>query len=157
MAKVVDEGTAAGIELRGARWGAPQFRQTSVGERVYRTASLNALPALKAGTLAAAILTSSPVCGLRPTRALRWRRSNVPKPVLSPVPGWRPSLQRWVRRAVGRVIRALNHFYFPHRHDLVRHDIDPCTRACPGCDSRAPRVETLRRRRSSQGWNPRSR
>ena len=35
----------------------------------YFTASFSSLPALKAGTLEAAICISSPVCGLRPVRA----------------------------------------------------------------------------------------
>ncbi|MDR6999639.1 hypothetical protein J2Y67_002089 [Neobacillus niacini] len=36
----------------------------------YLTASYNSLPGLKAGTLEAGICSSSPVCGLRPVRAL---------------------------------------------------------------------------------------
>ena len=47
----------------------------------YLTASLSALPALKAGTLEAAILISLPVCGLRPLRAARSRTSKLPKPI----------------------------------------------------------------------------
>src|SRR5690606_18169384 len=44
------------------------------------TASFNALPALKLGTLAAAICISAPVCGLRPVRAARSFTEKVPKP-----------------------------------------------------------------------------
>src|SRR5580693_2914243 len=43
-------------------------------------ASLSCLLALKRGTLAAAILIFSPVCGLRPSPALRLVTWNVPKP-----------------------------------------------------------------------------
>ena len=39
-------------------------------------------PALNFGALLAAIFTFSPVCGLRPTRALRLPTLNVPKPVM---------------------------------------------------------------------------
>src|SRR6478609_6591402 len=45
------------------------------------TASLKRLPAENAGTVFAAILSSLPVCGLRPVRAARLRGSNVPKPI----------------------------------------------------------------------------
>ena len=41
----------------------------------------SSLPALKAGTLEAAICISSPVCGLRPVRAALSRTSNVPNPI----------------------------------------------------------------------------
>ena len=37
---------------------------------LYLTASFNSLPRLKAGTFEAAISISSPVCGLRPFRAV---------------------------------------------------------------------------------------
>ena len=47
----------------------------------YFTASFSSLPALKAGTLEAAICISSPVCGLRPVRAALSRTSNVPNPI----------------------------------------------------------------------------
>src|SRR5690606_32660274 len=47
----------------------------------YFTASLSLLPALKAGTFDSGIVSVSPVCGLRPTRAERLRVSNVPKPI----------------------------------------------------------------------------
>lgn len=47
----------------------------------YLTASFKALPALNAGTVVAAILIESPVCGLRPSRAARSRVSKVPKPI----------------------------------------------------------------------------
>lgn len=47
----------------------------------YFTASLSALPGLKAGTLEAAISISLPVCGLRPLRAARSRTSKLPKPI----------------------------------------------------------------------------
>ena len=47
----------------------------------YFTASLSALPGLKAGTLLAAISISLPVCGLRPLRAARSRTSKLPKPI----------------------------------------------------------------------------
>ncbi|BAM61482.1 DNA-binding protein HU [Streptococcus dysgalactiae subsp. equisimilis RE378] len=47
----------------------------------YLTASLRALPALKAGTFEAAISISAPVCGLRPLRAARSRTSKLPKPI----------------------------------------------------------------------------
>ena len=43
----------------------------------YLTASFKALPALKPGTLLAAILISLPVCGLRPLRAARSRTSKA--------------------------------------------------------------------------------
>src|SRR5262249_61856796 len=43
-------------------------------------ASLSCLLALKRGTLAAAILIFSPVCGLRPSPALRLDTWNVPNP-----------------------------------------------------------------------------
>src|SRR5690554_6389083 len=46
----------------------------------YLTASFRALPALKPGTLAAAILISAPVCGLRPVRAARSLTEKVPNP-----------------------------------------------------------------------------
>ncbi len=46
----------------------------------YFTASFNSFPALKAGAFEAAICISSPVCGLRPVRAVLSRTSNVPKP-----------------------------------------------------------------------------
>lgn len=45
------------------------------------TASLSALPGLKAGTLLAGISISAPVCGLRPLRAERSRTSKLPKPI----------------------------------------------------------------------------
>ncbi len=48
--------------------------------RSYLTASFSALPETNAGTLAAAILISLPVCGLRPVRSLRWFTLKVPKP-----------------------------------------------------------------------------
>ena len=44
-------------------------------------ASLNALPALKAGTVEAGMLIVAPVAGLCPVRADLLRDSNVPKPV----------------------------------------------------------------------------
>lgn len=44
------------------------------------TASFNALPGLKPGTLAALISIVAPVCGLRPVRAARSLVPNVPKP-----------------------------------------------------------------------------
>src|SRR5690554_541899 len=47
----------------------------------YLTASFRALPALKPGTLEAAILISAPVCGLRPVRAARSFTEKVPKPI----------------------------------------------------------------------------
>ncbi len=47
----------------------------------YLTASFNALPALKAGTLLAGISISLPVCGLRPLRAALSRTSKLPKPI----------------------------------------------------------------------------
>ena len=47
----------------------------------YLTASLSALPGLKAGTLLAGISISSPVCGLRPLRAARSRTSKLPNPI----------------------------------------------------------------------------
>ena len=47
----------------------------------YFTASFSSLPALKAGTLEAAICISSPVCGLRYVRAALSRTSNVPNPI----------------------------------------------------------------------------
>ncbi len=46
----------------------------------YLTASFSALPETNAGTLAAAILISLPVCGLRPVRSARWFTLKVPKP-----------------------------------------------------------------------------
>src|SRR5471030_1067095 len=46
-------------------------------------ASLRVLLALKRGTLAAGILIFSPVCGLRPSPALRRETWNVPKPTSS--------------------------------------------------------------------------
>ena len=46
----------------------------------YWIASLNALPALNAGALEAAILMVSPVLGLIPFLAARALTSNVPKP-----------------------------------------------------------------------------
>jgi len=42
--------------------------------------SLSALPALKVGTLEAAILISAPVAGLRPMRSARVLTSKEPKP-----------------------------------------------------------------------------
>src|SRR5215212_2518373 len=45
-------------------------------------ASLRALPALKAGTLEAAIFIFSPVWGFLPSLALRSRTENFPKPVI---------------------------------------------------------------------------
>src|SRR5215218_614729 len=45
-------------------------------------ASLRALPALKAGTLEAAIFIFSPVWGFVPSLALRSRTENFPKPVI---------------------------------------------------------------------------
>ena len=48
----------------------------------YFTKSLKALPALNAGTLQAAILIFSPVCGFLPSRAYLSRASNVPKPIM---------------------------------------------------------------------------
>ena len=45
------------------------------------TASLNALPAENFAVLAAGILISAPVAGLRPTRAARLPDLNVPKPI----------------------------------------------------------------------------
>ena len=44
------------------------------------TASLNFLPAEKAGTVVAGIFNSLPVCGLRPILAALFLASNVPKP-----------------------------------------------------------------------------
>src|SRR5579885_2029666 len=52
------------------------------------TMSFSSLPARNAGTLAAAIFKGARALGLRPVRALRMRRSNVPKPTrvtLSPL------------------------------------------------------------------------
>src|SRR5699024_477105 len=46
----------------------------------YLTASFSALPETNAGTLAAAILISLPVCGLRPVRSALWFTLKVPKP-----------------------------------------------------------------------------
>ena len=46
----------------------------------YFTASLNALPALKAGALDAGISICSLVCGFKPVRAARSLSSNVPNP-----------------------------------------------------------------------------
>jgi hypothetical protein len=45
------------------------------------TESLNALPAENLTVLAAAILSGSPVFGLRPIRAARLPDENVPKPI----------------------------------------------------------------------------
>ena len=50
------------------------------GRQEPATLSLNAVAALKPGTVVAAIWIVSPVCGLRPSRALRARASNVPRP-----------------------------------------------------------------------------
>ena len=44
------------------------------------TAALKVAPAVKRGTVVAAILSSLPVCGLRPTRAARFDDLKVPKP-----------------------------------------------------------------------------
>jgi len=44
------------------------------------TAVFSGVPALNAGTLAALIFNSAPVCGLQPVRAARLRTSKVPKP-----------------------------------------------------------------------------
>ncbi len=52
------------------------------------TMSFNSLPARKAGTLAAAIFNGANVLGLRPVRALRLRRSNVPKPTRVTLSPW---------------------------------------------------------------------
>src|SRR5262249_16114080 len=46
----------------------------------YRTASFNALPAVKRTTRRFGILMVAPVCGLRAVRALRWAVLKVPKP-----------------------------------------------------------------------------
>src|SRR3712207_6996460 len=46
------------------------------------SASLRALPALKAGTLWAGIFIFSPVWGFLPSLALRSRTENFPKPVM---------------------------------------------------------------------------
>src|SRR6185369_950175 len=59
------------------------FLNQSVGRYYFfleATASLRALPGRNLGTLAAAILISLPVCGLRPVRALRVETSKLPKP-----------------------------------------------------------------------------
>jgi hypothetical protein len=53
----------------------------SVDNYYLLTVSLSALPAVKAGALRAAILSSLPVCGLRPVRAARCDTLNVPKPI----------------------------------------------------------------------------
>jgi len=45
------------------------------------TASLNALPAVNLTVLAAGILSSAPVCGLRPMRAARLPDLKVPNPI----------------------------------------------------------------------------
>lgn len=55
----------------------PFCERTSV---FYFTASLNALPALKAGALDAGISICSLVCGFKPVRAARSLSSNVPNP-----------------------------------------------------------------------------
>jgi hypothetical protein len=54
----------------------------SEGAGLYQefTASFSALPALKDGTLAAAIWIGAPVCGLRPVRAGRSLTLNEPNP-----------------------------------------------------------------------------
>ena len=48
----------------------------------FATASLSALPALKAGRLEAGTIIASPVLGLRPCFSARARTSNVPKPTI---------------------------------------------------------------------------
>lgn len=45
-----------------------------------RTASRNSPPGRNIAVLVAGIFTASPVCGFRPIRGARLRRSNVPKP-----------------------------------------------------------------------------
>lgn len=47
----------------------------------YLTASFSAFPARNAGTRAAEMVMTSPVCGLRPVRSARDLTSKVPKPV----------------------------------------------------------------------------
>lgn len=56
------------------------FDKTVHSYASYLTASFSALPETNAGTLAAAILISLPVCGLRPVRSARWFTLKVPKP-----------------------------------------------------------------------------
>lgn len=56
------------------------FDKTVHSYASYLTASFRALPETNAGTLAAAILISLPVCGLRPVRSARWFTLKVPKP-----------------------------------------------------------------------------
>ena len=53
----------------------------SVARRRYLIAFLRPEPAVKRGTLLAAICIVSPVRGLRPSRAPRWATWNLPKPV----------------------------------------------------------------------------
>ena len=56
-------------------------RHRAIMQNYLLTASLKALPALKAGTVAFLILMVSPVRGFLPLRALRTRASKVPKPI----------------------------------------------------------------------------
>jgi hypothetical protein len=73
------------------------------------TDSLSAVPALNTGTVVAAILTDSPVRGLRPERACRLRVWKVPKPgsvTLSPF--WRAPVTPFRRAS-----RRLATFDFP--------------------------------------------
>jgi hypothetical protein len=54
------------------------------------TAVLKPTPAVKRGTVVAAILSSAPVCGLRPVRAARLDDLKVPKPTRVTVSPWLP-------------------------------------------------------------------
>ena len=83
----LDGGREAGAEGldrgTGATSGAPALPAPPWACRsdVYLTAFLRPEPAVKRGTLLAAIVIDSPVRGLRPSRAPRWATWNLPKPV----------------------------------------------------------------------------
>src|SRR5438034_6899052 len=64
---------------------APQRTEGGAGRRspqvpyLPRIASLNTLAGVNPTFLRAGILSGSPVCGLRPVRALSWRKRKVPR------------------------------------------------------------------------------
>src|SRR3569832_947285 len=71
------------IAGRAPRWAVPSplvLHHFFFAAFLFATAVLKTAPAVKRGTVDAAILISAPVCGLRPVRAARLDDLKVPKP-----------------------------------------------------------------------------
>jgi hypothetical protein len=71
----------------------------------FLTYDLNDVPARNRGALARGMRTEVPVCGLRPVRAARSTRSNVPKPVIETFPP-RTTSRTMVSRTASRASLA---------------------------------------------------